>query len=130
MRLNKRATMFLSMIRSGVGALAGSDATNPYVFPGFGLHDELELLVQAGLSPLEALQAATINAAKFLHREKELGAIAKGMYADLVLLDANPLENINNTKKINAVIANGRLFQRADLDELLTVAEQSAKNKH
>jgi len=128
MRFKKRAEITTLMYCTGVGMLAGSDAANPYVFPGFGLHDELELFVQAGLSPLEALQTATINAAKFLHKEKEMGAVAKGMYADLVLLDANPLENISNVKKISAVIANGRLFQRADLDKLLAAAKTAAKN--
>lgn len=127
MRFRKRAEIAALAYRSGVGMLAGSDAANPYVIPGFSLHDELEYSVQAGLSSLEALQTATINPAKFLHKDKEIGIIAKGMYADLVLLDANPLENISNTKKISAVIANGKLFQRADLDKLLTAAETASE---
>jgi imidazolonepropionase-like amidohydrolase len=115
------------MHRTGVNILAGSDFMNPYVIPGFSLHDELELLVQAGLSPLQALQTATINPAKYLRRENKLGAVAAGKFADLVLLDANPLENISNTKKIHAVIANGKLLQRTDLDNLLNRVEQQAK---
>ena len=115
----KRISIVGLMQRSGVNILAGTDFPNPYIYPGFSLHDELELLVQGGLTPLQALQTATINAAKFLHMEKEIGTVAKGKYADLVILDANPLEQISNTRKIQAVIANGRLFVRADLDKLL-----------
>ncbi len=117
--LDKRISIVGLMQRTGVTILAGSDFPNPYIFPGFALHDELELLVQGGLSPLQALQAATTNAVKFLHKEKELGTIEKGKLADLILLDENPLENISNTRKINAVVANGRLFSRSDLDKLL-----------
>jgi len=125
--VQKYLMIVAAMYHAGVGILAGTDMMNPYLFPGFSLHDELGLMVEGGLSPLEALQTATINAAKFLHKEKELGSIEKGMYADLVLLDANPLENISNIKKINAVIANGRLFQRSDLDKLLDDVENRAK---
>src|SRR6185436_10165753 len=77
--------------------LAGTDKGAFFAFPGFSLHDELQELVNAGLTPLEALQAATLNPAEFLHKEKELGTVEKGKIADLVLLDANPLENIHNT---------------------------------
>lgn len=108
-----------AMQRAGVGILAGTDVLNPYCFPGFSLHDELELLVSAGLTPMEALQAATWNPARFLGREKELGSVAKGKLADLVLLDANPLESIGNTRRIGAVVANGRLYSRAELDAML-----------
>jgi len=117
--LEKRISIVGLMQRTGVTILAGSDFPNPYIYPGFSLHDELELLVHGGLSPLQALQAATKNAVKFLHLEKELGTVEKGKLADLILLDENPLEKISNTRKINAVIANGRLFSRADLDKLL-----------
>jgi imidazolonepropionase-like amidohydrolase len=109
--------------RAGGRFLAGTDTGVPYIFPGFSLHDELALFVKAGLTPLEALQTATINPAKFLGREKELGAIEKGMLADLVLLDANPLADISNTKKINAVVVNGRLLDRQALDKVLADVE-------
>jgi Amidohydrolase family len=115
------------MHRAGVEFLAGTDVENPYCFPGFSLHDELELLVQAGLSPMEALQSATLNAARFLGREKELGTVEKGKIADLVLLEANPLEDIRNTTKINSVVINGRLLRRMALDQLLTEVEAAAK---
>ena len=115
------------MRRTGVQLLAGTDA--PELTPGFSLHDELELLVKAGLTPLEALQAATINPAKFLGLLDSLGTVEKGKLADLVLLDANPLEDIRNSKRINTVIVNGRLLDRKALDELLTQAEATANKK-
>ena len=115
------------MHRAGVEFLAGTDVSNPYCFPGFSLHDELALLVQAGLSPMEALQSATLNPARFLGKEKELGTVEKGKIADLVLLEANPLEDIRNTTKINSVVLNGRLLDRKALHQLLTEVEAAAK---
>jgi len=79
------------------------------------LQDELALLVQAGLSPAEALRTATLNPARFLGREADMGTIARGKIADLVLLDGNPLADIHNTTRINAVVSNGRLTGRAAL---------------
>jgi imidazolonepropionase-like amidohydrolase len=111
---------------SGVKFLAGTDAPVFLSMPGFSLHDELELFVQAGFSPLEALKTATINPAKYFNMENQMGTIEKGKIADMVLLDANPLENISNTKKIYAVIVNGKLLERKDLDELLDKAKQLA----
>jgi hypothetical protein len=115
-----------AMQRSGVGMLAGTDTPNPFCFPGFSLHDELGLLVQAGLSPAEALQAATLNPARFLGREKDLGSLENGKLADLVLLDANPLDDIANTKRIAAVVYGGKLYPRASLDEMLAKVEAFA----
>ena len=94
------------MHNAGVKLLAGTDLASNFLMPGFSLHDELALMVEAGLSPFEALQTATINPAKFLNREKELGSIESGKIADLILLDDNPLKNIGNIKKIHAVIVN------------------------
>ena len=91
-----------AMQHAGLDILAGTDTLNPYCFPGFSLHDELALLVQAGLTPMQALQAATRNAARFMGREHELGTIEPGKLADLVLLEANPLEAITNTRRIQA----------------------------
>lgn len=113
------------MFRAGVPILAGTDTMNPYVFPGFSLHDELALLVGSGMPPLAALQAATSNAATFMGKSAELGSVTTGKLADLVLLDANPLKDIHNTQKIRAVVADGRLFRRADLDHLLAEAANS-----
>ena len=87
--------------------------------PGLSLHQELVLLADAGLTPLEALRTATLNPARVMGLADSLGTIEVGRLADLVLLDANPLADISNTQRIRAVIANGRLFRRADLDRLL-----------
>jgi imidazolonepropionase-like amidohydrolase len=116
-----------AMHRAGVAFLAGTD-TPPgvYIFPGFSLHEELERFVAAGFTPMEALQTATLNPAKFLGRENELGTIEKGKLADLVLLDGNPLDDIRNTQKIAGVVANGHYFSRSDLDKLLTGVESAA----
>ena len=113
--------------RGGARFLAGTDTGVPDVFPGFSLHDELALFVRAGMTPLEALQTATINPAKFLGREKELGSIEAGKVADLILLDASPLADITNTTKISAVVANGRFFDRESLDSMLAGAEAAAR---
>jgi imidazolonepropionase-like amidohydrolase len=114
--------------RAGVPFLAGTD-TPPgvYIMPGFSLHDELANFVEAGFSPMEALQTATSNPAKFFGMESSSGSIGPGKVADLVLLSANPLDDIRNTRKIEAVIANGRLFDRAALDRLLAQVQAAAK---
>jgi imidazolonepropionase-like amidohydrolase len=118
-----RGKQVAQMSRRGVPLLAGSDAGYPGSWWGFGLHDELALLVTAGLTPLQALQAATINPARFLEATDSLGIVAPGYVADLMLLDANPLDDITNTTRIRAVVADGRLYRRADLDRLLAEAE-------
>jgi len=117
------------MQRSGVGILAGTDSGNPFCFRGFSLHDELGFLVKAGLTPTQALQAVTLNPARFLGKENDLGTIEKGKVADLVLLDANPLEDIGNTKRISAVVCGGQLFPRAALDQMLAQVEALAGRK-
>jgi imidazolonepropionase-like amidohydrolase len=114
------------MQRAGVELLAGTDMPKPFLLPGFSLQDELVLLVEAGLTPIEAIKTATINPARFLGKAKELGTVEKGKLADLVLLDANPLSDIRNTQKINAVVVNGRLLDRKALDDLLAQVEVAA----
>jgi hypothetical protein len=109
-----------TMQRVGVGILAGTDEGNPFCFPGFSLHDELFFLVQAGLTPMQALQAATLNPARFLGKERDFGTIEESKIADLVLLDGNPLEDIGNTRNIAAVVYGGRLFDRTALDQILS----------
>lgn len=118
---NHRLNTLRELQKAGVGILAGTD-----VPAGFTLHEELSLYVQGGLSPLEALRTATLNPAQYLNRTNELGTVTSGNLADLVLLDANPLENIRNTQKIHAVVANGRYFDRQALDKLLAEAEKAA----
>jgi imidazolonepropionase-like amidohydrolase len=119
--------MTLAMFRAGVPFLAGTDtAAGIHIFPGFSLHQELALFVEAGLTPMQALQTATLNPAKFLGTTADMGTVEKGKIADLVLLDANPLEDINNTRKIQAVVLAGRYFSRAQLDEMLHGVEAAA----
>ncbi len=125
-RFQKTLEIVGAMQRAGVGILAGTDTLNPYVYPGFSLHDELGLLVQAGLTPMQALRTATLNPAKFLGLFETLGTIDKGRLADLVLLDANPLDDIRNTQRIHAVVANGRYFPREALQRLFAEAEAAA----
>ena len=116
------------MHRAGVIFLAGTQSSyDAFGTPGFILHDELAIFVQAGLSPFEALKTATVNPAKFMRREKDLGTIEQGKLADLILLDANPLTDISNTRKINAVVVNGRYLSREFLDKLLADVEAEAK---
>jgi imidazolonepropionase-like amidohydrolase len=128
--VEKELEVVKAMHKAGIPFLAGTD-TPPgvAVFPGFSLHQELERFVAAGFTPLEALQTATLNPAKFLGMEDRLGSIEKGKLADVVLLDANPLEDIRNTQKIAGVVVNGRYLSRADLDKMLAGVEQAAAAK-
>jgi imidazolonepropionase-like amidohydrolase len=116
--------------KAGVPFLAGTD-TPPgvYVFPGFSLHEELQRFVAAGFTPLEALQTATLNPARFFQMEDQIGTIEKGKLADLVFLDANPLEDIRYTQKVSAVILNGAYLSKADLQKILQRVEESAKKE-
>jgi imidazolonepropionase-like amidohydrolase len=106
--------------------LAGTDCPNPFVYPGFSIHDELGLFVRSGLTPAEALRTATINPAQFLGMTDSLGTVAFGKVADLVLLDGNPLVDIANTKRIRAVIQGGQLLNRGALDAMLARARARA----
>jgi len=95
------------LFRAGVPLLAGTDAPEPYCPPGFALHQELELLVEAGLTPVAALQAATINNARALKQGHRLGSVEAGKLADLIILDADPTADIRNTRKIVHVVRGG-----------------------
>lgn len=125
----KQTELVGMMYRSGVDFLAGTDVGNPYCFPGFSLHDELELLVKAGMTPMAALQAATLNPARFLGREKDLGTVEQGKIADVVLLEGNPLEDIRNTQKINSVVVRGKLISKGELERMLASVEALAGKK-
>jgi imidazolonepropionase-like amidohydrolase len=126
--LRKSLDLVAQMQKAGVRILAGTDSPAPFVFPGSSLHDELQLLVEAGLTPFESLQSATKSPAGFLHTEKDSGTIEKGKFADLVLLDANPLDDIRNTRKIQVVILRGHLLDRPALDQLLTSVRSFASS--
>ena len=117
------------MHRAGVQILAGTDTMVPHVVPGFSLHEELALLVEAGLTPLESLRTATLSPAKFLGKSESMGTIERGKVADLVLLDANPLLDIANTRRIGAVVLNGRYLPRSTLDSKLAEVESIVKRE-
>ena len=108
-----------AMYRAGVGILAGTDLPVGHAIPGYGLHEELSLMVESGLSPLAALQTATLNPAKFFGLTDSLGTVEQGKVADLVVLGADPLADIGNTNRIDAVIMRGSLMDRHELDQIL-----------
>ncbi|MBD3617107.1 MAG: amidohydrolase family protein [Gracilimonas sp.] len=108
---------------AGVGVLAGSDVSG-----GFTLHQELEIFVESGMTPLDALRTATINPARYLGRENDLGSITPGKIADLVLLNKNPLDDIRNTQSIEAVVFRGHLLDRPNLDRILRQLEVEANH--
>lgn len=114
--------VFKKAHKAGVKFLAGTDAgyINPYIFHGFSIHDELERYVENGMTPAEALATATVNPSAYLGETKEAGRIAAGMRADIVVLDTNPLMDIKATRQIQAVIVNGKVYDRKDLDRLRT----------
>ena len=128
--LKREAARDLELVKAmhaaGVQFMAGSDGPDPYVFPGFSLHDELEWLVKSGFTPLQALQSATFNPALFLGKMDKYGLVEPERVADLVLLDANPLDDIRNTRKIFGVVANGKYYSRQDLDTMLQQVEKLA----
>ena len=118
-RFEARVKITGAMYRAGVRLLAGTDSHNPFNYPGWSLHEELEMFVRAGLTPAEALRTATIGAAEFLGRENDFGTIDRGKVADLVLLDENPIENIGHSQKIHGVVLNGRYLDRSKLAAML-----------
>jgi imidazolonepropionase-like amidohydrolase len=121
---------FRLLYRAGVKFMTGTDLPARLVYPGWSAHEELELLVQrVGLTPLEALQSATRIPAEFFGMADSLGSVEKGKIADLILLEANPLEQISNTKKIFAVIVGGRYYDKAARQKMIESARPSAMNK-
>jgi imidazolonepropionase-like amidohydrolase len=124
--LQKSIEMVGKMNAAGVRLMAGTDTAAPFVFPGSSLHEELALLVQAGLTPMQALQSTTRSPAEFLGKLEEQGTVEQGKMADLLLLDANPLVDIRNTQKIWAVVVRGRLLDRKALDEMFASVQKFA----
>jgi imidazolonepropionase-like amidohydrolase len=117
--------------KARVPFLAGTDTpAGVHIFPGFSLHEELQRFVAAGFTPIEALQTATLNPARFFGMEEQLGTVEKGKLADLVILSGNPLEDIANTQKVAGVILNGHYFSRGDLDKMLARVEAAAGRQH
>ncbi|MGQ0641483.1 MAG: amidohydrolase family protein [Gemmatimonadaceae bacterium] len=112
--------------RAGVPVILGTDAGDSFVFPGASVHDELGELVKAGLSPAEALRAATLTSATYFGRTADFGTVQAGRFADIVLLEANPLDDIANTRRIRTVFQGGRSFDRAALDSMLARVQAAA----
>ena len=128
--IEKELEVVRMLHKAGVPFLAGTDTpAGVHIFPGFSLHEELQCFVAAGFTPLEALQTATLNPARFLGMEDQLGTVEKGKLADLVLLSANPLVDIANTQKVAGVVSNGHYFSRGDLDKMLTRVVASARRQ-
>ena len=107
------------MKRGGVQFVIGTDSGGAWRIPGRSLHEGLEETVKAGLTPLEAITAATSSSARLLRKDKEVGSLQTGKLADLLVLDADPSQQIANTQRIHAVVVNGRLLDRKTLDDTL-----------
>ena len=121
----RNLAMLRRLRRAGTRLLAGTDLGNPFLIPGVSLHDELELITAAGFSALQALQSATLEPARFFRREQDFGTVDAGKVADLMLLDANPIDDIRAVRRIRAVVANGRVFDRTALDAILARLEST-----
>ena len=117
--MDVRRRLIKALHAGGVGLLLGSDGPQVWNVPGFSVHRELAYLVQAGLTPWQALETGTRNVAVFFGTASERGTIAEGKRADLVLLDANPLTDISNSSKIAAVVLGGRVLTRDEIDKRL-----------
>jgi amidohydrolase family protein len=113
--------------RAGVRMMVGTDAGAPFVFKGSGVHEEMVEFAEAGLSPAEVLKAATIDAAEFLGRTADFGSIERGKFADLVILNADPLADIRNTRQIDAVLLGGRYLDRSTLNGMLDGVVKAVK---
>jgi imidazolonepropionase-like amidohydrolase len=109
------------MYAAGINIIAGSDcgAFNSYVYPGSSIHEEIKQLVASGLTPAQGLRTATVNGSKFMGVQAFYGDLRSGKCSDLVILDANPLADINAIDRINAVVSHGKLYSRTDLNALL-----------
>jgi len=122
--LEIRQKLIMALKQSGAGLLLGSDSPQIFNVPGFALHRELRYLVDAGLTPFEALQTGTVNPSRFFLSEDLFGSVQEGLEADLILLDANPLTDINNTRRIHGVMVRGTWLSRTDLNRLLEQYER------
>ncbi|GAA0881304.1 amidohydrolase family protein [Algoriphagus jejuensis] len=131
MQFEASARLLPLVLKSGMKIMAGTDAgyLNTYDFPGLAIHRELALMVKYGLTPLEALQASTINGPAYFDLEGEYGSVSAGKKANLVLLNKNPLENIENTLSIESVIIEGKYLSRTELDRMLAEIKAWVKEK-
>jgi hypothetical protein len=122
------AKMVKGMNDAGVPLMVGTDLLCPGVVPGYSVHEEMAILQQAGIAPADVLRSATIVPAQFMGLDKRLGTIAEGKTASMVLVSANPLDDVRNTEKIQGVFLRGRYYGRADLNRLLEEAKGMAQN--
>jgi hypothetical protein len=120
--------LVLLMKQSGVKMLASSDLGGIWLVPGFSLHQEFKALAAAGLTPLDVLQMTTLNGAQFLHREADMGTVEQGKNANLVVLQANPLESVDNLGRIGAVILNGKYFSKDALEKMKSDVATAYRN--
>jgi imidazolonepropionase-like amidohydrolase len=119
MKMSNMKRMTKALHDAGARILLGSDTPNPYVVSGFSLHQELRILVDAGLRPYEAIKAGTRDAAECLGELDEFGTISAGLRADLILIEDNPLEDVGNAARLNGVMARGRWFPQSELQAML-----------
>lgn len=124
-----RKKMVYELWKAGVPIMAGSDAPEFFVVSGFAIHDELRAMVEAGLTPYAALQTATVNPAKFLEINKRKGTIEVGKLGDLLLLEKNPLLDINNTKSIACVFTQSKFYSKEEIAKLMTEALSLGNNR-
>ncbi|MGE5265687.1 MAG: amidohydrolase family protein, partial [Acidobacteriota bacterium] len=122
------AKMVKGMNDAGVPLMVGTDLMCPGVIPGYSVHEEMAILQQAGIAPADVLRSATIVPAQFMGLDKRLGTIAEGKTASMVLVSANPLDDVRNAEKIQGVFLRGRYYNRADLNRLLAEAKGLAQN--
>ena len=115
----KRNTFVKALHAGGAKILLGTDTPNPFVVPGFAIHDELQNLVSLGFTPYEAIKSGTSDAAEFLKRQDQFGVVAVGLRADLLLLDGNPLQDVANVNRRTGVMVHGRWISQPELEERL-----------
>ncbi len=116
------------MYEAGVPLLTGTDmGANPLCFPGIGVHNELEMFVKAGIPEIDALRAATINPCIYLEINKDFGSVETGKVADLVILNKNPLNDINAVRDISAVVRKERLYNKEEINQIMEDIEQGFK---
>jgi imidazolonepropionase-like amidohydrolase len=123
-----RKQLLATLNKKGHGILLGSDAPQLFNVPGFSIHHEINGMLGAGMTNAEILKSGTLNPAKFFNMEDMIGQVKEGLVADLVLVENNPLENLEALKKIQAVILKGQLFTKTEIDERLAqIAANASK---
>ena len=122
------AQMVKGMNKAGVPLMVGTDLTVPGIIPGYSVHEEMAIWQEVGIAPADVLRSATIVPVRFMGLDKRLGTIAEGKTASMVLVKANPLDDIRNAEKIEGVFLRGRYFSRNDLNQLLEEAKRLAQN--